>query len=148
MEHSVLASLPSVTEADAMRAFMGGHVRHHVFATDGYKEDHTKPFPVDQLGRNGSMVFGVGGSLIQGSRDPEAFAMKVRIDSGPHGDSLIPYVVNGEVVRSDSIEEIRARALAGMPVPQDDGEDSKRAYRAFVDDTDWDAIGDALGDED
>lgn len=60
IEHSVLASLPSVTETDAIKALMGGHIR----------------------------------------------------------------------------------------APDKDDEPSKRAYRTFIRDTDWDAIGDALGPDD
>jgi hypothetical protein len=114
MEHSVLA--PYLRD--------GSTEREAFVVTDGYKDDHTKPYPEDQLGRNGSVVFGVGTPLLSGSRDPGAFATKVRMDSETRklfeanlrerGLELVPYMVNGEVVRSDSKEEIQGRVEEGL----------------------------------
>jgi hypothetical protein len=51
--------------------------------TDGYKASHNEPFPVDQLGKNGS----------------KAFVIKVRLDSGPYPEgTLVPVMVDGKLV--------------------------------------------------
>jgi hypothetical protein len=39
--------------------------------------------------KNGSEVLGFGGSISFNSRDPEAFVMKVRLDSGPHEEGKL-----------------------------------------------------------
>lgn len=129
MEHSVLAPFigEKMTEQEAYNRFckeypalgatlglgtrllppeQGPH--QEVGFTDGYKDSHDKPFPSEYLGKRGSVAFGVGGLMTFKDQDPDKFAMKVRLDSGPFAEGTTVPIVESWAMLT---EESRAQAL-------------------------------------